>query len=616
MSVSDVFLRHLWLALAGLTFLALGAGIAFYLADRAVFAERLWFGGAALVLAALTFEVVRSLVQGRFGVDIIAGLSISAALVFGEPLAAIIVALMYAGGQQLESFAEGRARREMTGLLGRVPHVAMRYDDDRLIEVSIDSLVPGDKVLVRQGEVIPVDGTLSGDRADIDMSALTGEPLPVRFNARDDIASGGVSVGAAFDLVVTRPAAASTYANIVRLVEGAQASRAPIMRLADRYAIWFLVATLLVASAAWYWSGDELRALSVLVVATPCPLILAVPVAVISGMSRLASLGLLVKTGGALEALASVRIAVMDKTGTLTSGEAGIVETRVMPGIDPQEMTRLAASLDQASNHPSAVMLVRAASRLGLVLDSPASATETPGNGIAGSVDGHQLVVGGSDFVEMNCEGSNFRALAANRPLGTAVVAVALDGKPAGVLLLSDMPRPEAKSVIAALHKAGIERIILASGDREDVTRSVGEVLGITSIHGDLTPARKVEIVLEARREGPVMMVGDGVNDAPALAAADVGIAMGAHGSAASSEAADAVLLVDDLGRLAAGLRVASRTKMIARQSVVAGIGLSQVAMIFAALGYLPPVQGALLQELIDVAVIFNALRALQVPAD
>lgn len=604
--------RWSWPVLASLALMALVTGSVLLWRGDNEFARLIWYGGAFVVFAALCAEILHSLLNRHFGVDIIAGLSISAALAFGEPLAAIIVALMYSGGQLLETYAEGRARREMTALLGRVARTALRYDGDRLEEVSIEALAPGERILVRRGEVVPVDGRLSGDRADIDMSALTGEPMPVRFRADEEIPSGGVSVGAAFDLAVLRPAADSTYANIVRLVEGAQQSRAPIMRLADRYALWFLVATLLIAGGAWIMSGDRLRALAVLVVATPCPLILAVPVAIISGMSRVASMGVLVKSGGALETMARVRIAILDKTGTMTSGEAGIVGVRTRRGTDPEEMIRLAASLDQASGHPSAEILVASARERGLLLSSPIQVEETPGSGLCGLVDGQRVVVGGSEFVRTNSEEGDPYELGRDLPPGSAVVAVAIDGRVAGILLLSDRLRPEAHAVVDAFRKAGIRRLVLASGDRADVVQAVGTALGLDGIHGELTPAGKVDIVLEARREAPVIMVGDGVNDAPALAAADIGVAVGVRGSAASSEAADAVLLVDDLGRIASALAAAGRTRRIALQSVTAGIGLSLLAMMVAAFGYLPPVQGALLQEFIDMAVILNALRALR----
>lgn len=600
------------LALLALMTLA-GGGLASF-SDQVAWAYRLWSTGTALVLVALLIEIVRSLARGQFGLDIIAGLSMGAALAFGEPLAGNIVALMYAGGQQLENFAEGRARREMTALLGRTARTAMRHAGSELEEVPIEVLAPGDRILIRRGEVVPVDGRLLAARADIDLSALTGESLPARFGQDDDIPSGGTSIGAVFDLEVSRTAAESTYAGIVRLVESAQASKAPMVRIADRFALWFLLFTVSIAGAAWWMTSDPLRALAVLVVATPCPLILAVPVAIISGMSRAASLGVLVKSGGAFETLARVRTAVLDKTGTMTSGKAGVVEIRTADGVEPDEVLRLAASLDQASNHVSAEALVQSAHERGMVLSYPSDIVEAPGSGIEGKVDGNRLAVGGSDFVRGRCLSGDPRDLGRDLPPGTAVVAVGIDGVVAGIILLSDRLRDDARAAIAAFRRAGIRRFVLASGDQADAVQATGALLGVDLARGALQPSEKVEVVIAERRDAPVMMIGDGVNDAPALAAADVGVAMGARGAAASSESADVVLLVDHLGRLPAALSIARRTRHIAFQSVAVGLGLSIVAMVAAALGYLPPVEGAVLQEVIDVAVILNALRALSVP--
>ncbi|MGV8937419.1 MAG: heavy metal translocating P-type ATPase [Allorhizobium sp.] len=577
-------------------------------------AHPFWFAGTAAVLAALVVEIVGSMMHGRFGLDIVAGLSMAAALAFDEPLAGNIVALMYAGGQQLENFAEGQARREMTALLGRVARTAMRYAGETLEEVGIETLKPGEKILIRHGEVVPVDGVLDAPAASLDLSALTGEPMPVAVSRGEEVPSGGMSVGVAFDLTVNRPAAESTYANIVRLVEGAQDSKAPMVRIADRYAIWFLLATVLLAACAWWFSGDRLRALAVLVVATPCPLILAVPVAVISGMSRAAALGVLVKSGGALEMLAQVRTVILDKTGTVTGGRAGVVEIRMAGNIGEDELLRLAASLDQASSHVIAEALVLAAHGRDLVLSNPVDVVENPGTGLEGMVDGRRVVVGGSDFVASRCTSGNPHDLAGTLTPGTSVVAVGVDGALAGIILLSDQIRSDAKATIAAFRKAGINRLVLASGDQAGAAQNIGAALGMDAVHGEVSPSGKVDIVLEERKSAHVMMIGDGVNDAPALAAADLGVAMGARGAAASSEAADIVLLVDHLSRLVGALSVASRTRTIALQSVFAGIGLSLIAMGFAAIGLLPPVTGALVQEAIDVAVILNALRALGGP--
>ena len=423
------------------------------------------------------------------------------------------------------------------------------------------------------------------------------------------------NVGDAFDLSATHRAAESTYAGIVRLIEAARRSKAPMARLADRFAMAFLALTVVLAGGAWLWSGDPIRALAVLVVATPCPLILAVPVAIVSGVSRAAKAGVLVKGGRALEALARVRVLVIDKTGTLTYGQARIVGIRPVAGFPPERLLQFAASLDQASKHVIARALVQEAQAKGLDLLLPAEVEEVPGEGVEGTVDGRRVVVGGVRFVSQRVPKAAGAFTDGHYPVGSVVVAVAVDGEPAGLLILADSLRSEAAQVIDSLRRLGITRIVMASGDRHDVAEAVTVGLHLDAVHADLTPDRKIDIVQDEKRHGPVMMIGDGVNDAPALAAADLGVAMGAKGAAASAEAADVVLLVDRLDKIPAAIQVARRSRSIALQSVYAGIGLSVVGMIVAAFGYLTPVQGALIQEAIDVAVILNALRALWGPA-
>lgn len=572
--------------------------------------ERWVFAAATLpVLAALFYEIVTSLRRGHFGLDLVAALSMSAALAFGEVLAANVVALMYAGGQLLETFAEGRARREMTALLARVARTAMRYADGQLEDVPIETLVPGDRLLVRAGETLPVDGrVLSPSGALLDESALTGEALPILRAAEEDALSGSTNVGEAFDLSVSRPAGESTYARIVRLVEGAQSAKAPVSRLADGFALWFLGLTLLIAGVAWAASGDHIRALAVLVVATPCPLILALPVALISGMSRAARRGVLIKSSGALERLWGVKTAILDKTGTLTTGVAEVAEIRTVPGTAPDRLLQLAASLDQASGHVMAAALIASARQRGLPLLPPLEVSEAAGAGLAGRVGAHQVVLGGSTYVASRCSGDP-RTL--HQAGDGATVAVAVDGHLAGIIVLADPLRPDAAAVLAGLRQAGLSRIVLASGDRQEVVDATAAHLPVDVATGDLDPPAKLALVAAESARGPTLMVGDGVNDAPALAAATVGVAMGARGSAASSETADIVILVDQLGRLVEALQVARRTRTIAMQSVFGGLALSILGMLAAALGYLPPLSGALLQEAIDIVVILNALRAL-----
>lgn len=575
-------------------------------------AEYVWGLSTAPILMGLLIQIVTSLRHGDLGLDIVAALSMSAALAFGQPLAGNVVALMYSGGQILEIFAQGRAKKEMTALLGRVAHTAMRYSGNALEEVSIASLMPRDRLLIRKGEVLPVDGHVSGSSAVLDLAALTGESLPKTIANDGEVLSGSTSVGSAFDLIVSRPASESTYAGIVRLVEAAQSSRAPMARMADRYAIWFLLFTVVIAGTAWLVTNDPLRALAVLVVATPCPLILAVPVAIISGMSRAAKGGILIKSGGVLEALAQIKTAVLDKTGTLTDGLASVTMIRVAKAFKEVEVLRLAASLDQASGHIVAQVLITEASARGLVLTSPKMVTELPGSGLKGVVDHKRIAVGSRSYVQTHANRGGFDELYVGLPKDSQTVAVSISGHAAGIIVLQDRIRSDAKSVLAELRAAGISRIVLASGDRSEIADVIGKELGIDLVLGDLSPSDKVAAVQHEAASGHVMMVGDGVNDAPALAAADVGVAMGARGTASSSEAAGVVLLVDELAPLVKAITIARHTRIIALQSVIVGLGLSIGAMFVAAFGYLPPIQGALFQEVIDVAVILNGLRALR----
>jgi heavy metal translocating P-type ATPase len=564
------------------------------------------------VLLALLIEIVASLRHGEVGLDIVAALSMTAALVLGEELAAAVVAVMYAGGQYLESFAEQHARREMTALLSRVPRTAVRHKDGQLEEIEIEAIDPGDCLLIRRGDVVPVDGTAASGLAVLDQSALTGESIPVQQKVGEAVLSGSTNVGEAFDLVASRRAAESTYAGIVRLVETAQRSKAPMSRLADRFAIVFLGVTIILAGGAWFWAGDPIRAVAVLVVATPCPLILAVPVAIVSGLSRAAKHGILIKGGKALEMLARVRSLVIDKTGTLTDGRARVVSIHVASGFSEDEIVRFGASLDQASKHIIAQTIVLEAHTRNLRLALPTDVVETPGEGLEGCVEGRRAIVGGVHFVRSRL--SDLSAVSLQRPKapGAIVVAVAIDGRLAGELGLADELRVGTKALLQNLRKLGIERIVLATGDRREVADAITAGLSIDAVRSELTPDQKVLVVLSERKNGPVMMVGDGVNDAPALAAADLGLAMGARGAAASAEAADVVLLVDQLDRVVPAIQIARRSRFIALESVYAGISLSVIGMIAAAFGYITPVQGALLQELIDVAVILNALRVLK----
>ena len=600
-------------ALLAISLLGLLFGGGLWIAGLPGSAHLAWSAGVVPVFAALITEIIRSLAQGRVGLDIVAALSMSAALVFGEALASAVVALMYSGGRFLESFAEGRAQREMHGLLSRVLKTASRYNDGRIEEVTLDTILPGDLLLIRQGDVAPVDGQLESANAILDQSALTGETTPEHMVRGMDVMSGVTNAGEAFELRATRAASESTYAGIVRLVEAAQKSRAPMARLADRYSLLFLGVTIALATGAWWFTGDPIRAVAVLVVATPCPLILAVPVALVAGMSRAAQFGVLIKGAQALEAMGRIQILIFDKTGTLTDGRPKIVRITSTSDLSEEEILYFAASLDQCSKHPVAEAIVSTAQERRVELRVPTNVFETPGEGITGTVDGRLVAVGGTKFVASRTVTPSDPELLAP---GAVLVALSVDSNPVGWIEMADTLRIGTPKLLSQLRRNGFARLLLATGDRRTVADAVTKGLGLDDVHADLTPDQKVLLVLSERKHGSVMMVGDGVNDAPALAAADVGVAMGVRGASAAAETADVVLLVDDLGRLLLGLVIARRARIIAWQSVVAGIGLSVAGMFAAAFGCLTPVQGALLQELIDVAVILNALRTLRIEPD
>ena len=603
--------ERLNMTLLSVAFVGLMMGLGLYFSGSSDLYKTVWLIGVIPVLLALITEIVRSLLRGEFGLDIVAALSMTAALAFGETLAAAVVAVMYSGGTFLEGFAEGRAKREMHALLLRAPRTASRYHNSSIEEVPLESIQPGDLLLIRQGDVVPVDGIVDSELAYIDTSALTGESMPAHLSRGAEAMSGATNAGEPFNLLATRRAEESTYAGIVRLVAAAQRSKAPMARLADRWSLGFLAVTVAIALAAWWFTGDPIRAVAVLVVATPCPLILAVPVALVAGLSRAAHYGVLVKGAGPLESMAKINTLILDKTGTLTDGRPQIVAIDTDNGMSEADVLRFAAALDQTSKHPVAQAVVAAAKARDLDLPVPSGVSEIAGEGVVGHVEGREVVVGGEDFVmrHLGQASGDHPALAA----GSVVVALAVDRQIVGRIVMADQLRDGTSAMLARLRNSGIARILLATGDRAIVAEQVTKGLGLDAIHPKLTPDQKVLLVLSERKNGPVMMVGDGVNDAPALAAADVGVAMGARGAAASAEAADVVLLVDQIDRFVMGMEIAKGSRRIAVQSVVVGIGLSVAGMIAAAFGYLTPVQGALFQEVIDVAVIINALRALRI---
>ncbi len=620
--VRDAFgwlVEHRARVLAAIAALSIVVGGILYIAGEHADGRDVWGAAVALLAAELAFEVARTVViDHHMGVDTIALVAMVGALALGQEFAGVIVGLMFSGGATLEDIASTRARRELTALIQRAPKVAQLRVGDQLEQVPVAQVKTGDVVVVRTGEVVPVDGTVVGAEVVVDTSTLSGEPLPVTIGPGMAVLSGSANAGSPFDVRADRPAAESAYAALVRLVEQAQAHRAPFVRMADRYAGFFLPATLITAALAWAISGDPVRALAVVVVATPCPLILAAPIALVSGLSRAARYGVIVKGAGAIETLGQARTVMFDKTGTLTVGTPDVRDVVPYRDHPPAELLALAASVDRMSAHVLGDALVRAASDAGLTLSTPTHVREEPGQGIHGVIDGRSVAVGSRAFMRSAGISEDEIASAAvlrGHSSGEAHVIVGIDGHVGGVIVMADELRPDADRIVERLRAEGIRHVAMASGDRRSVAERIGRELGVDRVYAEQSPEEKLEIVRRLRADPelrPVIMVGDGVNDAPALALADLGIAMGVAGATISSETADAVITIDRIDRVADAIHTGRRSLHIARQSVLAGMGLSLAAMAVAAAGYLPPVAGALFQEAIDLAVILNALRALR----
>jgi heavy metal translocating P-type ATPase len=573
---------------------------------------RIWMVALVLLGGRTVLSTLRGMLRGDFAADIVASLAILGAVAFNEPLAGLIVVLMQTGGEALEHWAEGRATAAVRALEDSAPRIAHRLTDGSTEDIPVEQVRVGDRLLVRPGEMVPADGEVAEGEGEVDLARLTGEPIPELLRVGSRVRSGAVALARPLVITATAVAGDSLYARIVELVREAQAAKAPLQRLADRAAVWFTPFTLLVCAATWLLTGDAVRVLAVLVVATPCPLILAAPVAIIGGINRAARGRVVVRTGAALERLASVTAVALDKTGTLTVGHPEVAAVHVLDGLDEATLLRLAASLEQRSGHPIAQSVVRAARARGLPLSDPQDVHEAAGRGIEGLVGGQRVAVGSARWAREVAPAAAAALDALPPAAATETTAVVLvDGVVQGALVFADALRPGLDRFVRGLAALGIRRSILLSGDRDARVQEVARALGVAEAHGDLLPDDKVRWVRTLVADGErVAMIGDGVNDAPALSAAHVGIALAAHGGGIAAESADAVLLADDLTRAADAIAVARRSMRIARQSIGVGIGLSVVAMGFAAAGLLPPVAGALVQEAIDVAVILNAIRA------
>lgn len=573
-------------------------------------AARWIFALFALAVAAIeSVGMVRQLLQGRFGIDVLAIVAIVATVVVGEVIASMIIVLMVAGGKALEDFAQGRAQRELKALLDREPQIGhlLVPDSSEVRDIAASEISIGDRILVRSGEVVPVDGDLASPSAAFDESSLTGESIPRTRSAGDAVLSGSINGNLAATIVATARAENSQYQAIVGLVKQASANRAPVVRLADRYAIPFTALSLLIAGLAWALSGDPVRFAEVLVLATPCPLVLAAPVAFMGGMSRAARAGIIVKGGGVLEVLARVRTAVFDKTGTLTHGAPTIARVVALPPFQEGILLQLAASAEQASSHVLAASIVAAAKERGLPLLPVVRSSEAGARGIVATLDDQVVAVGTFAFIKELDRAAEVASLSG----GELAIYVAVDKQFAGCIIATDLVRANATSTIESLRHHGVGEILMLTGDAQATADHVARSVGVDAVHAECLPVDKVSIVRDIRQR-PVLMVGDGVNDSPVLASADIGIAMGARGATAASEAASAVILVDDVSLVARAVVIGQDTVRIALQSIWLGIALSVVLMSIAAFGLIPATVGAGIQELVDLATIFNALRALR----
>ena len=578
------------------------------------YAKLIWYGTLIIGGTPVVWKTFVGMFRHKFAADIVAMLAIVTAVLTDEAFAGVIIVLMQTGGEAIDDYGFSRASSSLEELIARAPRLARRKMNDILEEVEVEAVRVGDTLLVRPGDLVPVDGVVSSGRASIDESALTGEPLPRSKETGDPLLSGSINVGTAFEMSAVRISGESQYSKIVELVKRAQSERPPIQRLADRYAVWFTPLTALIAITSLLLTRSVDAFLAVLVVATPCPLILATPLAVISGVNKAAKESIIVKSGAAIEQIGKGRVVIFDKTGTLTYGTP-VIERVVSFGRDEDSMLKLAASVEQLSSHPVAVSMAREGrERFGELLPVT-QFSESPGQGVAAIVGGAKVVVGSQIFVE-EAIGKGFNAGAEDvlrevQRRGSLVSFIAVDGQPAGMIVFSDQLRPGVPFLIQRLRELGVGQVVMLTGDNPVNAGTIAREAGIEKVEANLLPHQKVEEVKRlTERFQASIMVGDGINDAPALATATVGVAMGAHGTGVSAEAADVVLLVDDVTKVGDGIMIGQRMLHIAKQSIFFGMGGSLVLMGIACFGYIQPAVGAVMQEVLDVVVILNALRA------
>ncbi|HET8991837.1 MAG TPA: heavy metal translocating P-type ATPase [Candidatus Saccharimonadales bacterium] len=553
----------------------------------------------------LLWDMWQELRSGAYGIDILAATAIIASVILGQYWAALVVVLMLTGGQSLEDYAGRRAQSELDVLLSHVPTTANVLRKNKIIKVKVDDIKIGDKIIIKAGEVVPVDAVVIEGQANFDESSITGESIPVIKELGGNLLSGSISVDGTVTAKALATAADSQYQQIIKLVKSASTSQAPFVRLADRYSVPFTLTAYALAAAVWILSGHAIRFLEVIIVATPCPLLLATPIALISGMARASRYGIIVKNGTALEKLATAKTIAFDKTGTLTKGELTVNKVVAYGTLSEDNLLKLAASVEQNSRHVLAKAVINTAKDQKLKLEKAKNIEEIAGRGIKATIKSASVWVGGIGLFENNLSLPKDLKLQDNNTVAYIIVNHKLEG----AIHFSDTIRSEAKATLQQLHKLGLKDIAMITGDHKSAADSIAKQLSIDEVYADQLPADKLH-TLSKLKPKPVVFVGDGVNDAPVLTSASVGIALGAQGSTAASESADMVIMLDDLSRVAVAVEIAKKTFKIADQSIIIGIGLSFILMGIFATGKLSPITGAALQEVVDVVSIFNALRA------
>jgi heavy metal translocating P-type ATPase len=559
--------------------------------------------GSLIAIVPLLIDMLNTLRSGRFGIDVLAATAIITSVILGQYWAAIVIVLMLTGGESLENYAERRAKKELTTLLSHRPKIAHLLKGRKVVDIKAADVHPNDKLNILPGEVVPVDAVIIEGTTSLDESSLTGESVPVTKSAGDTILSGSVNLDGVLTVKALHNAAESQYEQIIKLVRSATSGQSPFVRMADRYSVPFTAISFFIAGATWFATGDAIRFLEVLVVATPCPLLLGAPIAIISGMSRASKHGVIIKTGSALEQLAAVQTFAFDKTGTLTQGLPVVNTIKTYNSFSEDRVLQVAAALEQNSTHVLATAILHEADKQKVTYRAAKQVKETSGHGLSGRLGGSTVHVGHAKLLEE--AGIDVPEI---KSIKSTVTYVAIDGVLAGAITFKDEIRKESRSLIRRLRKAGIRKFALITGDNEASALSVAQELNIQDVYPDCLPAQKMQAIEEMT--GPVAFVGDGVNDAPVLTTADVGIALGARGSTAASDTADVVIMMDDVSKVATSVEIAKRTLFIAKQSVLIGIFISLGLMAIFATGKFKPVQGAVIQEVVDVIVIINALRA------